>query len=48
MVLIIVDVIDALCLAVIGRIGVKEGFKTIPVSPEKDSRGINMEMVYAG
>ena len=39
---------DALALAVTGMIGVKEGFKTIPENPEKDSRGINMEMVYAG
>ena len=44
---IMVDVVDALALAVTGMIGVKEGFKTIPENPEKDSRGIMMEMVYA-
>lgn len=41
------DVIDALCLAVTGMIGVKNGFSTIPAKPMKDSRGITMQMVYA-
>jgi predicted RNase H-like nuclease len=41
------DIIDALCLAVTGRIGFKNGFKTIPEMPMKDSRGILMQMVYA-
>ena len=44
---IIVDVVDALSLAVTGMIGVEEGFKTIPEKAVKDSRGIMMEMVYA-
>lgn len=41
------DTIDALCLAVTGMIGYKNGFKTIPENPMKDTRGILMQMVYA-
>jgi predicted RNase H-like nuclease len=41
------DAIDALCLAVTGMIGFRNGFKTIPEIPMKDSRGILMQMVYA-
>jgi predicted RNase H-like nuclease len=40
------DVIDALCLAITGMRGYKNGFKTIPQNPMKDSRGILMQMVY--
>lgn len=40
------DVIDALCLAVAGVYGCKNGFETIPKNPSKDSRGIIMQMVY--
>lgn len=40
------DVIDALCLAVIGMLGTKNGFATIPKKPMKDSKGILMQMVY--
>lgn len=40
------DVIDALCLAITGMCGYKNGFKTIPQNPMKDSRGIIMQMVY--
>ncbi|OFI07101.1 hypothetical protein CLOACE_05060 [Clostridium acetireducens DSM 10703] len=42
------DVIDALCLAVTGMLGYKNGFKTIPENPMKDSRGMFMQMIYAG
>lgn len=41
------DVIDALCLAVVGRLGIKNGFKTLPENPMKDDRGIEMQMVYS-
>ena len=41
------DVIDALCLAVTGMIGLESGFKTIPEDPMKDEQGILMQMVYA-
>ena len=41
------DIIDALCLAITGRLGYKNGFKTIPKNPMKDSRGLFMQMVYA-
>lgn len=40
------DVIDALCLAIIGMLGYKSGFNTIPENPMKDSRGIFMQMIY--
>lgn len=41
------DVIDALCLAVMGKIILKKGIKTVPEKPMMDSRGILMQMVYA-
>jgi len=42
------DVVDALCLAVTGMIGVKkEGSKRIPENPMMDAKGILMQMVYA-
>ena len=41
------DVIDALCLAVMGRIILEKGLKTIPEKPMMDNRGILMQMVYA-
>ncbi|MBK1809503.1 DUF429 domain-containing protein [Clostridium sp. YIM B02505] len=41
------DIIDALCLAITGMLGYKNGFKTIPKNPMKDSRGLFMQMVYA-
>lgn len=41
------DVIDSLCLAVTGMLGINNGFKTIPEKPMKDRRGIVMQMVYA-
>lgn len=40
------DAIDALCLAVTGMLGFKNGFKTIPENPVKDSREILMQIVY--
>ncbi len=40
------DVIDALCLAIIGAIGLKNKFETIPKEPMEDSRGIKMQMIY--
>ncbi|OOP72852.1 DUF429 domain-containing protein [Clostridium beijerinckii] len=41
------DIIDALCLAITGMLGYKNGFKTIPQNPMKDSKGLFMQMVYA-
>ncbi|TWH59351.1 putative RNase H-like nuclease [Desulfitobacterium sp. LBE] len=40
------DVIDAMCLAVIGKEMIEKGIKTIPENPAQDSRGIIMQMVY--
>ncbi|WP_034869687.1 DUF429 domain-containing protein [Clostridium lundense] len=41
------DIIDALCLSITGMLGYKNGFKTIPQNPMKDSKGLFMQMVYA-
>lgn len=41
------DVIDVLCLAVMGKVILAKGIKTIPEKPMMDSRGILMQMVYA-
>lgn len=41
------DVVDALVGAVTARLG-GEGLRTVPAIPERDRRGLRMEMVYAG
>jgi predicted RNase H-like nuclease len=41
------DVVDALCLAVMGRLILEKGLKTIPKKPMMDDKGILMQMVYA-
>lgn len=41
------DAVDALCLAVIGKLILEKGLKTIPEKPMMDNRGILMQMVYA-
>lgn len=41
------DCIDALCLAVTGMLGLKNGFRSIPEKPAVDCRGLVMQMVYA-
>jgi len=41
------DVVDALCLAVMGREMAMNGMRTVPEKPMEDSRGILMQMVYA-
>jgi predicted RNase H-like nuclease len=41
------DVIDALAGAVTARLGAS-GLKTLPATPERDGRGLRMEIVYAG
>lgn len=41
-----VDCIDALCLAVSGFLGLKNGFVSVPKVPEKDARGLEMQIVY--
>ena len=40
------DFVDAMVLAVIGHIGMLNGFETIPEQPKKNSRGLQMEIVY--
>jgi len=39
------DVIDALCLAITGMIGLENGFKTIPEKPLMVKTGLKMQMV---
>jgi predicted RNase H-like nuclease len=41
------DLIDALALAVMGVLGIENGFFTIPETPMEDSRGIKMQIVAA-
>lgn len=41
------DVVDALCLAVTGMIGLENGLKSIPEEPMIDAKGLLMQMVYA-
>jgi len=40
------DVIDALCLAVTGKLILENGLKTIPERPMMDNIGLVMQMVY--
>lgn len=40
------DCMDALCLAVSGLLGIKNGFVSIPEVPAKDAKGLRMEIVY--
>ena len=40
------DFVDAMVLSVVGHIGMQNGFATIPEQPEKDCRGLPMEIVY--
>lgn len=42
------DCVDALCLAVTAWLGSQHGYKSIPVNPSKDNRGLPMQMIYAG
>lgn len=41
------DVVDALCLAVVGLQGDKSKLKSIPEKPSKDPKGLLMQMVFA-
>lgn len=41
-----IDCIDALCLAVSGLLGLRNGYTSIQEVPSKDARGLNMEIVY--
>ena len=41
------DFVDAMVLAVIGHMGMQNGFETIPQRPQTDSRGLPMEIVYS-
>lgn len=38
------DVVDALCLAVAGWLGLENGFTTVPDIPAKDRTGLNMQI----
>ncbi|WP_371381395.1 DUF429 domain-containing protein [Sporomusa aerivorans] len=40
------DFLDAMVLAVMGSIGLKTGFASIPAQPAKDRQGLPMEVVY--
>lgn len=40
------DFIDAMALAVVGMMGIRNGFETLPEAPPRDSRGLPMEIVY--
>lgn len=39
------DAVDAICLAVIGKIGSENGFRTIPTEPTFDDAGLPMQIV---
>ncbi|KAF0193514.1 MAG: 7 8-dihydro-8-oxoguanine triphosphatase [Bacillota bacterium] len=41
------DVVDALCLAVMGMVMMAKSIKSAPESPMRDSTGLLMQMVYA-
>ncbi|NLK76728.1 MAG: DUF429 domain-containing protein [Clostridiales bacterium] len=41
-----IDCMDALCLAVSGFLGLRNGYTSIPEVPSKDARGLAMEIVY--
>lgn len=41
------DVVDALCLAVMGMVMMEKSIKSAPESPMRDSTGLLMQMVYA-
>ncbi len=41
------DFLDAMVLSVIGCIGMQKGFETIPEEPQKDCKGLPMEIVYS-
>lgn len=41
------DVIDALSLAIMGKIGLEQGFTSLPESPETDRTGLKMQIVTA-
>lgn len=40
------DVLDAVCLALMAKLGCENGFQTIPEIPACDSRGLKMQMVF--
>lgn len=40
------DVLDALAAAVTAKLGQRYGFEYVPCEPEKDSEGLNIQMVY--
>ena len=40
------DILDALVAALTAKIGYPKKYRTLPANPQKDSQGLNMEMVY--
>lgn len=41
------DIIDAMCMAVVAKLGQHENLYTIPINPQRDRKGLAMQMVYA-
>lgn len=41
------DIVDAMCMTVVAKLGNYEKLKTIPKKPQEDSKGLLMQMVYA-
>ncbi|QIB70069.1 DUF429 domain-containing protein [Aminipila butyrica] len=39
------DVLDALCLAIIGKLGLENGFTTVPQEVKNDAEGLNMAII---
>ncbi len=42
------DIVDAICMAITGRVAVDGNYKTIPTNIEVDLEGIEMKIVYYG
>jgi len=41
------DILDALSLAITAKLGIQRGFISIPETPEYDSQGFPMNIVYS-
>lgn len=41
------DIIDAFCLALVGKLGLSHGFRTVPGMPRHDATGLKMQIVMA-
>jgi predicted RNase H-like nuclease len=40
------DILDALAAAITAKMGQRYGFQYVPDEPEKDSEGLNIQMVF--